>query len=519
MRPILIAALSLAFAPAYLHSTSQNAPTFKLLEKPGPHTVGLKVVEQYDYSRTFHPLLDNLGKPYQGERARPLQTLIWYPAQSSASTPMTVGEYVALKATETSFGKPKLPTGLREWLTDGMKPAFADRMWAVRDAALAPGRFPVVIYAPSFSSASWENADLCEYLAGYGYVVIASPGMGVNRESTHDVAGTNAQARDISFLVGYAQTLPDTDMSRVAVVGFSWGGLSNLFAAVRDNRIDALVALDGSMRYFPGLVKQAGDVDPGKMTIPLLFFKGQTSLEDQARLDSIFNSDGPSVLNAWVHGDLISVQMLGLIHPEFSSMAHRNERLWQYEFAGLQEADYGRDDGMTGYACIARYTRAFLDAYLKQDAQALEYLKNTPAENGVPSHVLAVNVRSAKSMPASLDSFQTEIGQTGFDHAMEIYAKTQKQQPGFKLEPDALTSWAYDLLADGRFSEAVDIMRLAVQLDPSSRAYGSLGEMYRKSGQKQAAIDSYKTALEKDPANIMAKQELETLDLNTPSKN
>jgi dienelactone hydrolase len=257
--------------------------------------------------------------------------LVWYPAQKSSSKRVTVGEYIDLATTETSFGKPKLLAGLGEWLIDGMKPARAKPMWAVRDAPLDSGRFPVVIYAPSFSSGSWENADLCEYLASHGYVVISSPGMGVTRESTHDVPGVNAQAQDISFLVGYAQTLSDTDMSEVAVVGFSWGGLSNLFAAARDNRIDALVSLDGSLRYFPGLVKQAGDVAPEQMTLPLLFFKGQVSLEDQARLNSIYKSEGPSVLNAWIHGDLISVQMLGLAHPEFSSMAHRNEKFWQYE--------------------------------------------------------------------------------------------------------------------------------------------------------------------------------------------
>jgi dienelactone hydrolase len=72
-------------------------------------------------------------------------------------------------------------------------------------------------------------------------------------------------------------------MSAIAVAGFSWGGISNLFAAARDNRIDALVALDGSMRYYPGLVKQ-GDVHPEQMAIPLLFFaQGGVTLEDQER--------------------------------------------------------------------------------------------------------------------------------------------------------------------------------------------------------------------------------------------
>src|SRR5271156_4039154 len=92
--------LSIPFA-----ASAQTAPLFHFTEPPGPHQVGLKVVEQYDYSRTYRHTTDDLGKPYQGERARPLQTLIWYPAEKSNARPMTVGDYGNLAATETSFGK------------------------------------------------------------------------------------------------------------------------------------------------------------------------------------------------------------------------------------------------------------------------------------------------------------------------------------------------------------------------------------------------------------------------------
>ncbi len=37
----------------------------------------------------------------------------------------------------------------------------------------------------------------------------------------------------------------------------------------------------------------------------------------------------------------------------------------------------------------------------------------------------------------------------------------------------------------------------------------SLGEAYMKFGQKQLAIENYKTSLEKDPTNDNAKQKLE----------
>jgi hypothetical protein len=63
------------------------------------------------------------------------------------------------------------------------------------------------------------------YLASHSYVVIAGPDMGATtRSMTMDLEGVEAQARDISFLIGFARTLPDADVSELAVAGFSWLG-------------------------------------------------------------------------------------------------------------------------------------------------------------------------------------------------------------------------------------------------------------------------------------------------------
>ena len=69
------------------------------------------------------------------------------------------------------------------------------------------------------------------------------------------------------------------------------------------------------------------------------------------------------------------------------------------------------------------------------------------------------------------------------------------------------------LPADGRrtSAEAIDVVKLAVQIGPSSRAYSGLAEAYMKSGQRQEAIESYEKALEKDSGNILAKQRLDEL--------
>jgi dienelactone hydrolase/predicted negative regulator of RcsB-dependent stress response len=514
---LAVAFLFTAFAAA---AYAQIAPVvasgdqrFHFTQKPGPFAVGLKVVEQFDFSRSFHSATDELGKPYQGERARPLQTLIWYPAEKNSGKPMTVGDYGDLLATEISFERPDLSPDWKQWL-DSMKLTLKDSMWAVRNAPMQAGRFPVVIYAPSFSSMSWENADLCEYLASHGFVVVASPDMGAtSRSMATDLNGINAQAQDISFLIGYAQTLPNTDMSEIAVSGFSWGGISNLFAAARDNRIDALVALDGSMRYFPGLVKAATDVHPEQMTIPMLFFtQGPTSLEKQARDTINKDTDGPNVLNAWTHGDLITVDDMALVHTQHSSMYQRNEDIWK-GYLSNHKADYSRADGIVGYAWVARYTLEFLDAYLKHDAQAMAFLKKTPAEVGVPPHMMTVDFRAGKGIPATLDAFRAELGRQGFDHAPAIYAAMLKDRPDFKLDQDALILWAYDLMQKNHLPEATELFKLSVQVFPDSwNSYDSLGDAYVKAGQKQLAIDNYKKSLELNPANDHAKEKLKVLE-------
>jgi dienelactone hydrolase len=381
---------------------AQTSP-FQFLDIQGPYPVGLKVVDQYDRSRAFPCALEGVGKSSIGSCARPLQTLIWYPSSDGTGKPVTVGDYVRLAETEIRFDQPDKHNEWQSKLTTSARV----RLWAVRDAPLTKGRFPVVIYAPGQSSVAWDNADLCEYLASHGYVVLASPSIGKStRDADDNLGDINAEARDISFLVSFAETLPDTDISRVAVAGWSWGGISNLFAAARDNRIKVLIAFDGSMRYYPGLVEKAGYVHPERMTIPLLFFtRGNLSLEDWDGYHGV-GKDGPNVLNAWTHGDLWTIRMLGMSHPEFASMYQRAES--ERRFAENQVADYGRGDTNVSYAWVARYTLGFLDAYLKDDASAMTFLKNTPAENGVPKHLMSSNFRVAQPLSRSRTGSKTD---------------------------------------------------------------------------------------------------------------
>jgi pimeloyl-ACP methyl ester carboxylesterase len=384
-------AILLAQCPPALAQTQSDG--FQFLGKSGPHSVGLKVVHQYDRSRAFGSTTGGNGDSSIGTAGpRPIQTLIWYPASASDGKPITVGNYAQLSRSEIHFDRPDKSNAWLEKLA-----AYADvALLAKIDAPMAKGRFPLVVYAPGQSSVAWDNADICEYLASHGYVVVASPSLGKStRDADDNLDDIEAEATDISFLITYASTLVDVDSSKVAVAGWSWGGISNLFAASRDNRIKALIALDGSMRYYPGLIKQSGEIHPERMAIPLMFFtRGNLSLEDWSRYSTSQN-EGPSVLNAWTRGDLWTIHMLGMSHPQFSSMYQRASS--QQKFDDNRMDDYDRHDVNVSYAWVARYTLGFLNAYLKSDAAERSFLSGTPVEHGAPQHFMTVDFRAAQS--------------------------------------------------------------------------------------------------------------------------
>ena len=75
-------------------------------------------------------------------------------------------------------------------------------------------------------------------------------------------------------------------------------------------------------------------------------------------------------------------------HPEFCSMCNRMKNA--DTFALDQVADYGPEDANTSYSWVALYMLQFLNAYVEHDAAAMAFFGRTPAENGVPRHIMEI---------------------------------------------------------------------------------------------------------------------------------
>ena len=500
---------------------AQAAVPFTFPNPPGPFAVGFRVVNQYDHARAYKGDVDAVtGKPVAGERARPIQTLVWYPA-ATAGKPMVFGDYLTLTGSEDDFTRSDAQQRalanqliqanyLSESGPEQGAAALAGAMRARRDAAPTSGKFPVVIYAPSISAPAAENPDLCEYLASHGYIVIASPSLGPHgRGMPNTLDGAETQAADIAFLAAYAHTLPQAAPERLAVAGYSWGGIANVLAAAKDDRIRALVNLDGSVRYFPELVAAAKYVTPQRVGAPMLFLAARPlSLEDIARRAK----PATSFLNDMKYADLYKVTMLPMEHFAFSSSYLRFAPERRYN-------QYPRTEVERAFGWSASYVLHFLDAYLKDDAKARAWLAQAPAAHGIPAYAATLEARPAASKPPGRMQLAMTLSQRGFEHAHDAYQAMRAQEPSFELTEGELNEWGYGLLRAGQTAQAVEIFKLATLLHPASgNAFDSLAEAYEGRGDKPDAILHYQRALQLDPDNDNAREHLRALGAPVPAR-
>lgn len=499
---------------SFLSYVAQAGSGFANLQ-PGAYGVGLRVVQQYDYSRSYHDKTDVVtGKTYLGERARPVQTLVWYPA-SKAGTPLRYADYMRTEATDEAFERTEAQIAAfmaqkREWLTARVGPKQAQavldqRMWAVPNAAATSGKFPVIIYAAGGGGVAHEAADLCEYLASHGYLVLASRSLGTRTSLMNfDSEGLTTQAADIRFLLAYAHTLPQADMAHVAVVGWSWGGLANALAASLDSRITALVSFDGTQHR-----EDTQPIVRSRLTVPWLYV--QRRPESVRELSANGMETSSILLQQAKYADLYHVVMNPLEHLDFSTLAQRAAQPDHY-------TEYTRAEIETAYHWTCRYTLEFLNATLKANAAGHQFLGRTPAQNGVPAHMARSYHLPPQPGPVPTQAgFAAALAQEGFDHALAVYHRVQQQDATFTLPEGTLNTWGYQLLRDAHdLPAALAIFRLGTELYPTSfNLFDSLGEADELNHDSAAASTHYRRSLELNPENSHAQQRLQILGTST----
>ncbi|WP_333740881.1 alpha/beta hydrolase family protein [Streptomyces sp. IBSBF 2806] len=206
---------------------------------------------------------------------RELMVSVFYPAGHTGGRPFTRQLPPAVAAAVGSAVEEgdELPAGLVDWA--------ATRTHSVKDAAVAPGRFPVVLYSPGAGDPRDWNVSLVEDLASRGFVVVTvdhtGEAPGVQFPDGHMVGngplttawaqafenGTtlafftklmDARTADTRLVLDRLTSLPGRltgamDLNRIGMLGHSAGGFTAANTMYGDPRIKAGVDMDGTLEY------------------------------------------------------------------------------------------------------------------------------------------------------------------------------------------------------------------------------------------------------------------------------
>jgi predicted dienelactone hydrolase len=160
----------------------------------------------------------------------------------------------------------------------------------IREAAVQPGAWPLIVFSHSSGGGRRQSTFLCTHLASHGYVVASMdhseklvPGLArPNQETGEQKAARQAawiagRVPDVRFLLdhlldGAWDSEARLDPARIGIVGHSFGGWTALAAPDAEPRIRAVVALapGGASNPKPGILQLQLGFDWGR-DVPTLY--------------------------------------------------------------------------------------------------------------------------------------------------------------------------------------------------------------------------------------------------------
>lgn len=451
--------------------------------EPGPYDVGFKVIETYDHSRPYRHARDLEGRPRSGERARPMQISIWYPAAKTSQPRMKFADYVALVASQDDFHPTDAAKRAAPDIFFGLFPetqqltAAQRAQWlaldtaAVRNAAPVPNqKFPFIVwslFAPALEHVSPE------YLASHGYVVATMPRLGTTAGINNvEALDQDTKSRDIDFIIDELSRFAPADIHRLGITGFSAGGRWALIEAMRNPDLRAIVSLDSVMLFNDngGKAMEANPVwDLQRVRVPILHM----------------------IRHEWVPQE----------HTDWWPALRLSERTYfdftdpALEHLDFESAGYGATvvggraakaaPVAAAFDAFNRYTLAFFDLHIKGDEKARALLAQTPA--GVTAHRDAAIANPGPSVPEFIEA----IREDGIDAALAYYRKAWKESGNPPFPENMLNVAAYQLLiGQRRIDDAIRLFTLNIEAFPkSANAHDSLADAYEAAGDKARALE------------------------------
>jgi dienelactone hydrolase len=340
---------------------------------PGPHAIGFEQIEVFDYSRPFR---------LEGEnRARPITLSIWYPAESAPPglQPLSFGRYVDGADGRESFHSRASSFGVTLSASE-LEQLFGAATPALEKAPRAPGPFPLLFVLDGLTGPFYLNTVLCEFLGSHGYVVVAIPTLGAREdiEADYDALSVDAQLRDMELAIQELHDYPEIDRRQMGLLAWSLGGVAQALLQMKNPDVRVLVSLDAATGYAYGQKLLEGSIffDPRRATVP--FFHATDSRESGQVPKSFRFYDEVAAKG---RSYLLTIE--GASHAGFTSLAAIVPLLASAtpSAEALEKAER--------YRRLCLYVGRFLDAVLKNDRAAAEFLEDAPTRHGMTGLVLS----------------------------------------------------------------------------------------------------------------------------------
>ncbi|TMM57158.1 tetratricopeptide repeat protein [Maribacter algarum] len=481
--------------------------------KNGGYSVGFKHYTTIDSTRRYRIENDFNNKLVH----RPIPISIWYPAELENSTPAPLAVLDYLEILKEEEESKNLPNELLlDWFPDlGDTPQnrahLSEKVNALSDADFLEGKFPVVVYAPSYQASSIENFALFEFLASNGFVVISSPSRGT--ETRWFEGGTTkdmeTQSRDVEFLLKEIYKYQYIDYDRIALMGFSFGGLSNAITVMKNKNISALVSLDGTERYNYTVLEKSPYFDLDWLNIPYIHFAQKDIPEEVLTNDKI-----PAELNykfqlydSLNYTNAYSYKFHDLTHSHFGTVGV----LFSYRDKRQDKSDA---EIMASYKLLSEYTLQFLNATLKNEEGAKQFIENSPDRNNISENLISKKMKKALRPAFDYKDFKDLALHQGHRDLISLYEKTVTKHPTLELEEAMLNRLGLRLAFNaGKMEQGINVFLLAVHLYPkSANLYDSLALAYFYNQDFENAIANFKRSLELNPENQHAIDKLKQLE-------
>lgn len=481
--------------------------------KNGEHTVGYKHYITEDSSRTYKRSGDWNDKSI----FRPMTISTWYPAVIDPRARMannTVLSYMRILKEEEEWEY--LPDEqILNWFyysnTTQNKQHLKEGATAYNNLKPAGGTFPVIIYSPSYQASSIENFALCEYLASHGYIVMSTLSRGTSTRPMEGgtVRDMETQARDVEFLIKEGLKNKNADKNKVALMGFSFGGLSNSLVKMRNGMIKAVVSLDGSERYQFQTLSKSSYFNPNNIDVPYIHLSQKAIPQDvlvAEKIDPKLNTEF-ALYDSLRNSKAYKLRLTNMTHAYFSTLG-----------VLFQDRDKRQDKSdieiMESYGLTCRYALNFLNAYLKNNTGALTFISSDPESNGIRSGLILKESKEAVSRPFKFEDFNNLAAERNYDNLDGIYTELRKKLTGWQVNEGNLNNLGLQLLFNKETSQnSLKVFLFAVKQFPkSANLYDSLAEAYLYVGNKTLAVTNFKKSLSLDESNENAITRLKQLE-------